>query len=475
MQNQGHNVLDTDQIGQLLIKLSVPMLFGTLVQVSYNIVDTIFIGHYVGTMALAALSVVFPLQMMAMGVSNMVAVGGASLISRLMGGGDKTGAERTLGNGTVIGILLAILLTAIVLPNVDFWIKLIGASDKVFPLAKDYLTIIMSGAVFSVLSSVLMIYIRAEGNARVSMTTMILGSGLNIILDAIFIIPLHMGVSGAALATVISQIVATIYALSYYITGSSYIRLRIRNFLPDFKILRLIFAIGVAQFAQAITTSVAAMFIIKGAATYGGDLALSSFGIIQRILNFAMMPGMVIAQGMQPILGFNYGAKRYSHVLKTFTLAAIAATILSILLFLVFYLLPGPIIRVFTNDKQLIDECVHVMRLAFLALPVLGFFNIGQQVFPSIGKAVESFIVALTRPLVFMLPSVIILPRFLDLDGVWLSFPTSDGLTFLLVVVLIIPLIRKFQKAAVTEKQGKTIPINAGRILDPAESRRIIK
>jgi Na+-driven multidrug efflux pump len=189
------------------------------------------------------------------------------------------------------------------------------------------------------------------------------------------------------------------------------------------------------------------------AATYGGDLALSSFGIIQRILNFAMMPGMVIAQGMQPVLGFNYGAKRYHHVLKTFTLAAIASTILSTVLFTVLYLLPGPIIRVFTNDKQLIDECVHVTRLVFLALPVLGFFNIGQQVFPSIGKAVESFIVAITRPVLFMLPSVLILPRFFNLDGVWLSFPTSDGLTFLLVVVLNIPLIRKFQKAAAIENK----------------------
>ena len=455
MQNRNHNILDTDQIGRLLIKLSIPMLFGTLVQVSYSIVDTIFIGHYVGTMALAALSVVFPLQMMAMGVGNMVAVGGASLISRLIGGTDKTGAERALGNGIATGILLAILLTAIVLPNVDFWIKLIGASDKVLPLAKDYLTIIMSGAVFNVLSSILMIYIRAEGNARVSMTMMILGSGLNIILDAIFIISLNMGVSGAALATVLSQIAAMIYALSYYITGSSYIRLRIRNFMPDIKILRQIFAIGVAQFVQMVTTSIAAMFIIKMAATYGGDLALSSFGIIQRILNFAMMPGMIIGQGMQPILGFNYGARRYHHVLKTLTLAIISATALSTVLFLVLYLLPGPIIRVFTNDKQLIDECVHVTKLVFLALPVLGFFNVGQQVFLSIGKAVESFIVAITRPVVFMLPSVLILPRFLALDGVWTSFPTSDGLTFLLVVVLIIPLIRKLQKAATAEKTEK--------------------
>jgi len=443
-------VLDTDKIGGLLMKLTIPMLFGTLVQVIYAIVDTIFIGRYVGTTALAALSVVFPLQMMAMGVGNMVAVGGASLISRLIGGSDRAGVERTLGNGISVGILLAILLTIIVLPNIDFWIKLIGASDNVLPLAKDYLFIIMSGTVFSVLSSILMVFIRAEGNARVSMTTMILGSGLNIIFDAIFILGLKMGISGAALATVISQIIATIYAFTYYTTGSSYIRLRVRNFIPDFKILRLIFAIGVAQFTQMIATSIAAMIIIKMAATHGGDLALSCFGIIQRVLNFAMMPGMVIAQGMQPIVGFNYGAKRFHHVLKTITLATISATVFSAVLFLVLYLVPGPIIRIFTNDKQLIDEAIHVMRLVFLALPLLGIFNVGQQVFLAIGKVLESFIVAILRPAVFMIPSVLILTHFFAVDGVWLSFPTSDGLTCVLVVILLIPLIRRFRKAAAT-------------------------
>jgi putative MATE family efflux protein len=449
---QTKHVLDSDQIGRLLIKLSMPMFFGTLVQISYNIVDTIFIGRYVGSNALAALSIVFPLQMMAMGVGNMVAIGGGSLISRLIGGSDKTGAERTLGNGISVGILLALLLTALVLPSVDFWIKLIGASENVLPLARAYLIIIMSGTVFNVLSSILMILIRSEGNARVSMTTMIIASGLNIVLDAIFIIPLKMGISGAALATVISQVVATIYALSYYTTGSSYVKLRIKNFVPDFKILKSIFAIGVAQFTQAIATSIAAMIIVKMAATHGGDLALSVFGIIQRILNFAMMPGMVISQGMQPIVGFNYGAKRFRNVLKTISLAITSATVLSVLLFLILFLLPGPITRIFTKDQELIDESIHVMKIVFLALPVLGLFNVGQQVFVAIGKAMESFIVALLRPAAFMIPSVLILSRFFSVDGVWIGFPTSDYLTCVLVVILLIPLVKKFRKAAALEK-----------------------
>jgi Na+-driven multidrug efflux pump len=183
------------------------------------------------------------------------------------------------------------------------------------------------------------------------------------------------------------------------------------------------------------------------AATYGGDLALSSFGIVQRILYFAMMPGMVIGQGMQPALGYNYGARRYHLALRTIILASIGATVLSIALFVILYFLPGPIIRVFTSDARLIQECAHVVKTVFLALPLVGLFTVGQLVFPSIGKTVPTFIVALARPVAFMTPLVLMLPRFFELDGVWFSFPGSDALSFLLVFVLLIPLIRQFRKS----------------------------
>src|SRR4030042_896948 len=224
-----HNVANTDRIGRLLMKMSIPMFFGIFVQLIYNTVDTIFIGHYVGSGGIAGLSVVFPLQMLAMGVGMMVGVGGASFISRLIGGSDKSGAERALGNSIAIGITLSIVFTVIVLPNVNYWISLIGVSDKVFPFAKDYLTIVMAGTVFNVMMSALMVFTRSEGNARVSMIIMFLGYGLNIVLDAVFIISLNMGMTGAALATVISQLIATLFGLSYYITGGSYLKLRIGN------------------------------------------------------------------------------------------------------------------------------------------------------------------------------------------------------------------------------------------------------
>jgi putative MATE family efflux protein len=457
IRDYSHNVLDTDHIGRLLMKMSVPMFFGILVQLIYNTVDTVFIGHYVGSDGIAALSVVFPLQMLAMGIGTMVGVGGASLISRLIGGSDKSGAERALGNSIAIGIVISIVFTIIVLPNVDLWIRLVGASEKVLPFASDYLVIIMAGTVFNVLMNALMVYTRSEGNARVSMIIMILGYGLNILLDAVFIIWLDMGMTGAALATLISQLIATIYGMSYYVTGGSYLKLHISNFKPDFRILKLIFAIGIAQFAQTITMTISATFIIKMASTYGGDLALATFGIIQRILYFAMVPGMVIGQAMQPILGFNYGARRFRLALRTITLAGIAATLLSILLFIILYVFPEPIIRIFTSDQQLIKECVHVTRITFLALPLVGFFNVGQMVFPSIGKALQSFIIAVARPVAFLTPLVVILPQFYQLNGVWISFPSSDILTFLLVGALLIPQIREFQKAATEETAASPV------------------
>ena len=453
IQQTSKNVLDTDKIGRLLMKLTVPMFFGMLVQIIYNVVDTVFIGHYVGTLGIASLSIVFPLSMLAMGVGTMVGTGGASLISRLIGARDIKGAERAVGNGIAAGVVLAIVLTAIILPFIDFWITLIGASEAVFPYARDYITIIICGVVFNVLSNALFVYIRAEGNARVSMTAMVLASGLNILLDWVFIVPLGMGMSGAALATVIAQGISVLYALSYYVTGNSYLKLRFKNFKPDFKILKSIMAIGVAQFSQTIATSLAALFIIKMAATYGGDLALSAFGIIQRLLFFGMMPGQVLGQAMQPILGFNYGAKRYIYGLRVLTQAIVSATILSIILFLGFFFLPGPIVKIFTSDEQLIEQCTYVMRISFLALPLLGFFNVGSMAFPSIGKAMQTFIIAVVRPGLFLLPMVIILPRFFGLDGVWYAFPGSDILTFILVTILLLPLIRFFRKAAAEEKR----------------------
>ncbi len=459
-QNQNHvnNVLDTDRIGWLLVKLATPAFFGMFVQTLYNVVNTIFIGHFVGPLAIAGLSIVFPLQMLAMGIGMMVGMGGSSLISRFLGAGNTGGAERTVGNGVTISIVFSLVVTLAVLPLVNFWLRLIGASDAVLPYAREYLVIVISGTVFNVLAMTLLSFARAEGNARVGMTAMIIGGVLNIILDAIFIIWLGMGVTGAALGTVIGQIVSMIYLVTYYLTGSSYLKFHMRNLRLDLSILKQMFAIGVASFVQTVAGSLSAMILINMVVKYGGDIALGAFGIIQRVMMFATMPGMVFGQGLQPILGFNYGAKRYHLALKAISIAAIVSTSLSMLAFLVLYFYPEPIMRIFTSDAPLIEMGTYASKLVFLSMPIMGAVMIGQIIFQSLGKAMQAFITALVRPVIFLIPIVLLMAHLWQLDGVFLAFPVSDVLTLILVLVLLSPIINQFRKLAKEVPEGTTEP-----------------
>jgi putative MATE family efflux protein len=455
MQNKPSNVLDSNRINSLLMKLSVPILLGMSVQSVYNIVDAIFIGRYVGNNGLAALSIIMPIQMLIMGAGNMVSVGGASLISRLLGRQEPQKAERALGNSICFAVLLSLILTLAVVPFVSFWLRVIGASAEVLPYAKQYLTITMSGALFNITGTVLLSMARAEGNARVSMVSMIIQAVLNIILDAVFMIGLNMGMTGAALATVISQGIAFSYVLSYYFTGKSYLKIHWANFVPYIKVVRAIFAIGVSQFLKGIVDIVSTFIIIKAVAHYGGDIALSAFGIAQRVMMFASMPSMVLSQAMQPILGFNYGAKRFRQALKTINLSIGISTALGLAALAILLAIPGPIIRIFTSDPDLISAATFAARLMYLGMPLFAFFNVAQLVFPSIGKVWPTMLISVLRPLVIMTPIALILPYFLQRNGVWLIFPGADLLSFVLVIGFLIPLIIKFRKAIKEDDAAK--------------------
>jgi putative MATE family efflux protein len=456
VKNQRKNILDDDHIGKLLLKLSIPAFFGMFVMTLYNVVDTIFIGRFVGPLGIAGLSIVFPIQMLSMGIGQMTGMGGASLISRLIGRGDNEKAERALGNAITSCVGLSVFIMIIGLANIDFWLKLVGASSTILPYSRDYLSIILIGMVPGTIAMSFNGWIRAEGNARVSMVGMIIGAGLNIIFDAIFIVGLRWGVSGAAWATVISQLISVLYFLSYFFTGKSFLKIHLRNLVPNLEILRGIFAIGISAFAMTIAGSISAIFVNRMFMQYGGDLAMSAYGILQRIMMFAMMPGMVIGQGLQPILGFNYGAKRYDRALRAIKLTMTLATIISMSAFIVLYFFNEPLIRVFTNDSGLIQLASHAARRIWLAMYLIGFIMAGSMIFQSMGKAVQSFIAAISRPALFLLPMVFILPQFWDLDGVWLAFPITDALTFILVISLLIPqirLLRRMNVAGATIKQ----------------------
>jgi len=344
----------------------------------------------------------------------------------------------------------------LILPGINLWLNLIHASSDLFPVARIYLLVVISGTVLNILNSILLALVRSEGNARVTMISIILQSVLSILLDFIFMKPLHMGIKGAALSAIISQGAAVVYLLSYYLSGRSYLKLHWRNLAPERNIAKSIFAIGVSQMVQTSATSVAAFFIVRMATTYGGDTALSAFGIIQRILGPVSQLSQVLGQAMQPIIGFNYGAGRYKQVLKTLKIAAFWAIAISAAVVAILFIIPEPIVRIFNKDTQLVAATVFAVRRVFLMVPFFGFFNIAQQVFASIGKAVPTFIISVTRPVLFQTPLEIILPQFFQLNGLWLSFPTSDFLSCLLAIILLIPLIKRLRKAAAEEKQGVT-------------------
>ena len=449
------NVLDDDRIGRLLLKMSLPVFFGHVAITLYNIVDTIFIGHYVGALGIAGLSICFPVQMLSMGIGQLSGMGGASLISRLIGAGNVRKAERALGNALISTLVFSFIVMVAGLANTDSLLRLIGASDTVLPYARDYLTIILIGLFFQTCGMAMSFLIRAGGNATVPMIGMVLGAVLNITLDAIFIIQLGMGIKGAALATIIAQMVSVGYFISYYLSGKSYLKLHLYNFIIEWTVLREILAIGIAAFTMTMSTSVSIIFINRVLNIYGGDLAVSTFGIINRLVLFAIIPSMVVGQGLQPVLGFNYGAKRYDRALKSMGIAIAVATFFSISAFLFLYFLPGPLIRVFTMDSDLIALGIYAAKRVFFLVYLVGFIMVCSITFQSLGKAVQSFITSVSRSALILLPCVLILPRYFQLDGVWMTFPVTDALTLILVLILIIPQIRDLRRMDLLEKEKK--------------------
>jgi putative MATE family efflux protein len=443
-QADGRNVLDDDRVGLLLVKLAIPAFMGMFVMTLYNVVDSIFIGRFVGPLGIAGLSIVFPLQMFSMGVGAMFGMGGASLVSRMIGANRIDRAEHALGNAISPIIILSLIIMIMGLVNPDFWLRLMGASETILPYARDYMTIILYGMFFMTSAMSMNNLIRSEGNAVIPMLGMVIGAVSNIIMDTIFIIPMKMGIQGAALATVIAQIISVSFFLRYYLTGRSFLKIRPRNLLLNFGILKEIMAIGIASFARTLATSFSAIMVNRLLVTYGGDLGVSAYGIVNRLMMFAMMPAMVFGQGLQPVLGFNYGARRFDRALRAIKLAIIVSTVTSSVMFLILYFLPQPFIGIFTVDSALIDMGSYAAKRIFLALYLLGSLMVGSLVFQSIGAAKKAFITSLARPFLFLLPAVFILAQYMGLDGIFYAFPIADGCTFILTIFLLVPTIWDF-------------------------------
>lgn len=445
-QNSGNNhILADDRVGRLLVSLSTPAMIGMFVTALYNVVDTIFVGRGVGPMAIAGITIVFPIQMVVMAVAIMIGIGGASVISRALGSGDFEKANTTFGNVLLSIVVFSATLAFLGNLFIDQLLALFGASKTVLPYARDYARIILLGTVFYSFAMSSNNVIRSEGRAKVAMTTMLFSAILNIILDPIFIFVFKWGIKGAAAATVISQMATVFYLVYYFQSGKSSLTLHLRNLRWRKAIMREVVAVGSPSLLRQLSTSVLVIVVNNTLRVYGGDFSIALFGIMHRMLMFVHMPLFGIAQGMQPIVGFNYGARRFDKAKRVLALSIKASTAVSVAGLCLLFAFPGEIISIFTNNAELIRMGIPAVRIFIVALPVFGFVTVGSTLFQAIGKAKQALFLTVSRQLVLIV-LVLILPRLFDLTGVWMTFPITDVIIFLATLWLYIPQMREFDR-----------------------------
>ncbi|MBW6518310.1 MAG: MATE family efflux transporter [ANME-2 cluster archaeon] len=438
--NERNRLMADQSIGRLLLNLSAPATVGMLVHALYNLTDTIFVGRGLGehsVQGIAGIAIVFPIQMILMAVAMTIGLGGASIISRSLGVRDVQKAERTLGNMVTLVLVLSAFFTLLGSIFIFPLLKIFGATTTIMPYSFDYLSIILYGTVFFSFSMAINNVLRAEGNAKDAMLVMVISGIINIILDPIFIFGFHMGVKGAALATVIAQIIGAIYIMQYFISGRSIMSLKFQNLRLHYDIVTETFAIGISGFVRQASSSFMVVILNHNLGIFGGDIAIAVFGIINRLFMILFMPMFGTIQGMQPIVGFNYGARNFSRVRDSVILSIKVTTTIAVLGFLVLFLFPGQLFSIFTTDQQLIDAGISPMRIIVLAIPLIGYQIVGSAFYQSIGKARPSLILSMARQVIFLIPLVIILPRFFELTGVWVAFPVADTLAFGLTYLML--------------------------------------
>jgi putative MATE family efflux protein len=433
---------------KLLFKFSLPATIGLVVSALYNIVDTLYVGQGVGPLAIAGLAIVLPIQILMFAVGMMIGAGSGSIISRSLGREDKHKAILTTGNGIILNFVISAILMIPCFFLMDKILIFFGASPDVFVFAKDYMSVILFGFIFQSFDIAGNSIIRAEGKPRASMYVLILGAALNIILDPIFIFVFKMGVKGAAIATVISQVASTAYILLYFNSGKSIFKLNLKMFKPDIPVIKEILKIGFPSFLMGIVDSIIFVLFNRAILRYGNDLYIAIMGIAIRIMDITIMPIIGISQGFSTITGFNYGAKKYDRVVFILREAFLWTTIISAISFILIFGFPKLMLGIFSRDKDLFTSGVFPLRITTVLFITLGIQFVSGSFFQSIGKAVPALILNISRQVIFLIPGIIILPLFFQLNGVWFSLPLSDFLSTIMALFFIayeLKLIKKLQ------------------------------
>lgn len=443
-----HSQFRNNSVWSLLLKFSIPAIVGMLVNALYTVVDRFFIGKMpdIGAVALSGVGAAFPVTIVIMSFAMLVGIGAGSRISIALGEGNEERAGVILGNAFMLNIIFSLILTVLGFIFYKPILVAFGATANTLQYAEEYIVIIIVGIIFTNTAFSMNNCIRGLGFPRIGMMTLLLGAITNIILDPIFIFGFGMGVKGAAIATVIAQVVSAIWTV-YFLTGKKVnIPLKLKHMKLDFSIIINIFSIGMSPFAMQLAAALIQILFNNNLNTYAGELGIGVFSSINSIIMLFFMPIFGINQGAQPIIGYFYGAKDYAKVRQTYILAAISATVLATAGFLACMFAPAALLGIFNKDKEFLEIGVYGIRIFTVMLPIVGFQIVSANFFQAIGEASTAMLLSLSRQVIMLIPLIIILPKLYGLQGVWISTPIADVLSSMLTALFIIKMFRKLSK-----------------------------
>lgn len=444
--------LGKDKIGELLLKLALPAILAQIINVLYNMVDRMYIGHIpkIGSDALTGVGVTMPIIMAISAFAALVSMGGAPRASIMMGKNDKGAAEKILGNCTLMLVIMATVLTFVFFVWGEDILLVFGASSKTIGYALEYMKIYSLGTIFVQLVLGLNAFINAQGYAKIGMFTVAIGAVCNIILDPIFIFKFSMGVKGAALATIISQGISSIWVVYFLISKKSTLKIKLKNLKPDRKVIMPCLALGLSPFIMQFTESVISVCFNTSLLKYGGDIAVGSMTILTSVMQFSMLPLQGLTQGSQPIVSYNYGANNIDRVKQTFKLLLKCTLTYSMLLWAVAVFIPDVFIYIFTNDSNLIEHTRWAMRVYMAASGIFGIQIACQQTFIAIGNAKTSVFLAVLRKIILLIPLIFVLPLFISNQtfAVFLAEPIADTCAVLITSTLFYRTYKNLDKQA---------------------------
>ncbi len=440
--------LGTERIGTLLRKFAVPGIIAQTAASLYNMVDSIYIGHIpdVGSYAISGLAVTFPLMNISIALGTLVGVGAMTLISIMLGQKNYEAAGKVLSNTLTLNIIIGVVFTVVALLFLDPILYFFGASEKTIPFARDYMTIIILGNTFTHLLHGFNGIIRSSGHPKTAMGLTLFTVTSNAILDPVFIFALGMGIKGAALATVICQMLALVYTLRFLSDKKQFLHFTKPVFRLSRRIAGQSLAIGLGPFLMNVAASLVALFVNQQLRKYSGDLAIGAYGIVNRFVMLFAMICMGFNQGLQPIAGYNYGARQYKRVREIFVLTAKWEVLVTSVCFLIAVFVPNVAVGMFTNDPELKALASKGMRIMCSGFALVGFGMASGNFFQCLGMVKKSIFLSLSRQLLFLLPFLYTLPLWLQETGVWISFPLSDILNIIVSAILIIDIFRKFSR-----------------------------